>query len=163
VNLRDPIRPRTVDIAGQVLDQLHARQWPQVEDTAKSSRPFPWSGLAPGRMLADALLDALTEAMPAPRKTWPAIVMRELAPGVVLARLGLNGSGINSWTTNWMAKRSPYANSARSASLRLMANDITRHAMESFLRAEGPPFVIPGLDLRELTATAVNPAKLKLQ
>jgi hypothetical protein len=157
------IRPRTVYSAEQVLDQLHARQWPIVEDTVKAGRPFPWSGLAPGRMLADALLDALTEAMPAPRKTWPSVVMRELAPGVVLARLGLNGSGINSWTTRYIAKRLPYASAARSAALRMMANDITRHAMESFLCAEGPPFVIPGLDLRELTTGRVNPAKLELK
>ncbi len=42
----------------------------------------------------------------------------------------------------------------------MMANDITRHAMESFLRADGPPFQIPGLDLRELTKTSAGQSQL---
>lgn len=164
VGAPSPIRPRTVDTANQVLDQLHERQWVPVQKTIADGRPFPWSGLAPGRMLANALLDALTTTMPATKRTWPAVVMRELAPPIVLSRLGLNGSGANSYATQWFAKRSPFANVGRSATLRMMANDITRHAMQSFLSSDGPPFDIPGFDLRELTARAdVRPNLLELK
>ena len=159
----DPLRPRRVDHATQLLDQLHDRQWLPVQDTIKSGRPFPWSGLAPGRMLGDALLDALTDAMPAARRTWPGVVMRELAPTIVQSRLGLEGAGLSSYATRWVAERSRYAQTARAATLRMMANDITRHAMESFLRADGPPFKIPGLDLREITASATTPPILELK
>ena len=42
----------------------------------------------------------------------------------------------------------------RSSALRLMANDVTRHAMQDFLRVDGAsPFEIPGLDLSQLTPT----------
>ena len=99
----------------------------------------------------------------APKRTWPAVVMRELAPVVVRSRLGLNGNGLNSYASQWIAKRAPYASVARSATLRMMANDITRHAMQSFLRADGPPFVVPGLDLRELTTSAVMRPNLELK
>jgi len=157
-NAPDPLRPRTVDVASEVLDQLHDRQWFPVQDTIKRGAPFPWSGLAPGRMLGDALLAALTEAMPASKHAWPSLVIRELAPSVVRARLGLNGNGLTSYAAGWMAKRSSRAAFGRGATLRMMANDVTRHAMESFLRAEGPPFVVPGLDLHELTtSSAVRP------
>lgn len=149
----NPIRPLSVDEATRLLDQLHDRQWLPMLDTNEGSRPFPWSAVAPGRMLADALLNALGDAMPALRRTWPAIVMRELAPEIVRQRLGLNGRGISSFASRWVSHRSRYVQVARSATLRMMANDVTRHAMESFLRADGPPFVIPGLDLREITAS----------
>jgi hypothetical protein len=40
----------------------------------------------------------------------------------------------------------------RSSALRLMANDVTRHAMQQFIEADGAPsFEIPGLDLSQLT------------
>jgi hypothetical protein len=156
----DPLRPQTVDDAAQLLDQLHARQWLPDQDTINNGRPFPWSGLVPGRMLADALLGALTDAMPAPKQTWPAVVMRELAPTIVRSRLGLDRSGISTYATRWFADRSRYMKVARAATLRMMANDITSHAMQSFLRAEGPPFEIPGLDLRELTTTGAGQSRL---
>jgi hypothetical protein len=159
-SIPNPLRPQTVDDATRLLDQLHARQWLPEQDTINKGRPFPWSGLVPGRMLADALLAALTDAMPAPKRTWPAVVMRELAPSIVRARLGLDRSGISTYATRWFADRSRYMKVAHAATLRMMANDITRHAMQSFLRAEGPPFEIPGLDLRELTTTDAGPTRL---
>jgi hypothetical protein len=156
----NPLRPQTVDAAARLLDQLHARQWLPDQSTINNGRPFPWSGLVPGRMLANALLAALTDAMPAPKRTWPAVVMRELAPTIVRSRLGLNRSGISTYATRWFADRSRYMKVAREATLRMMANDITRHAMQSFLRADGPPFQIPGLDLRELTKTGAGQSRL---
>ena len=158
----DPLRPQTVDDATRLLDQLHARQWLPVQDTINHGRPFPWSGLVPGRMLAGSLLAALTEAMPAQKRAWPAVVMRELAPTIVRSRLGLDRSGMSTYATRWFAARSPYMKVGREATLRMMANDITRHAMQSFLRAGGPPFVIPGLDLRELTTSGADPSRLAI-
>jgi hypothetical protein len=156
----DPLRPQTVDAATRLLDQLHARQWLPDQDTINNGRPFPWSGLVPGRMLSNALLAALTDAMPAPRRAWPAAVMRELAPTIVRSRLGLNRSGVSTYATRWCADRSRYMKVARAATLRMMANDITSHAMQSFLRAGGPPFEIPGLDLRELTTSRADQSRL---
>jgi hypothetical protein len=156
------IRPLTVDAATRLLDQLHARQWLPDQDTINNGRPFPWSGLVPGRMLSNALLAALTDAMPAPKRAWPAVVMRELAPTIVRSRLGLNRSGISTYAMRWFADRSRSMKVARAATLRMMANDITRHAMQSFLRAGGPPFVIPGLDLRELTTSGADQSRLAI-
>ena len=159
-SIPNPIRPQTVDAATRLLDQLHARQWLPDQVTIDDGRPFPWSGLVPGRMLANALLAALTDAMPAPKRAWPAVVMRELAPTIVRSRLGLNRSGISTYAMRWCADRSRYMKVARSATLRMMGNDITRHAMQSFLRAGGPPFQIPGLDLRELTTSGADHSML---
>ena len=167
-NKPTPLRPSTVEAASAMLDQLHARQWLRVQDDLDSGRPFPWEHLVPGRALADALLRALSDSMPAMRKPWPAIVMRELAPTPVRARLGLERTGLLAHSIDRVAVRTASATpsraaTARAATLRAMANDVTRHAMYSFLKADGPPFKIPGLDLTQLTplkpgpALAVNP------
>jgi hypothetical protein len=150
------LRPSTVDAASAMLDQLHARQWLPVQDELDSGRPFPWEDLVPGRALAEALLRALSDAMPAMKQPWPAIVMRELAPTVVRSRLGLGRTGLVAYAVDRVALRATSATpsraaTARAATLRAMANDVTRHAMYSFLQADGPPFKIPGLDLRQLT------------
>jgi hypothetical protein len=158
-----PLRPRTVLDATRLLDQVHGRQWLPVQQTMKEGRPFPWSGFVSGRMLIDALLDALSDAMPPSKKMWPSIVMRELAPPIVQERLGLDSSGLSTYAARWIADRSRYAKYARASSLRMMANDITRHAMQSFLRADGPPFVIPGLNLSELTTNQVERPSLGIR
>jgi hypothetical protein len=142
--------PGTVSRAGRLLDQLQARQWIGVQNTIDRARPFPWSDLAPGRTLVAALLDGLVEAMPPSRQAWPAIVMRELVPEPVQARLGLQRMGMTglagfALNANRSGKR------IRSSALRLMANDVTRHAMQDFVQADGPsPFRIPGLDLTQV-------------
>ncbi len=145
------LRPPTVDIGTLLLAQLHARQWAPVQDSYDNPDPFPWSGLVDGRTLTNALLGALAAQMPDTRKSWPATVMRELAPEPVRARLGLDREGMGSYVIDRLADRFAGAQRARGASLRMMANEITRRAMEAFLRTPGPPFDVAGLDLKELT------------
>jgi hypothetical protein len=159
---RKALRPSTVDAAGAMLDQLHARQWLPVQDELDSGRPFPWEDLVPGRALADSLTRALSDAMPAMKKPWPAIAMRELAPPAVRSRLSLERTGLLAYAVDRVALRCALATpsraaTARAATLRAMANDVTRHAMYSFLKADGPPFKIPGLDLSQLTPPKRGP------
>ena len=63
-----------------------------------------------------------------------------------LQRMGMTGLAGSALNGTRGGKR------IRSSALRLMANDVTRHAMQQFLQADGPsPFRIPGLDLTQLT------------
>jgi ER-bound oxygenase mpaB/B'/Rubber oxygenase, catalytic domain len=168
LGLSDPkepttLRPSTVEAASAMLDQLHARQWLPVQGELDSGRPFPWEDLVPGRALVDALLRALSDSMPAMKQPWPAIVMRELAPTAVRSRLGLERTGLVAYAADRVALRTTSATpsraaTVRAATLRAMANDVTRHAMYSFLKADGPPFKIPGFDLSQLTPPKPGPA-----
>jgi len=143
--------PPTVPSAERLLDQMQARQWTSVQSTIDAGRPFPWSDLVPGRTLVTALLDGLAEAMPPSRRSWPASVMRELVPTPVQARLGLQRTGMT-WLAGSSLKGMRNGKRIRSSALRLMANDVTRHAMQQFIEADGAPsFEIPGLDLSQLT------------
>jgi hypothetical protein len=146
-------RPPTVAAATEMLAQLHDRQWIAVQRCLDAPHPFPWSDLTAGRTLIDALLCSLADAMPAPKRAWPGIVVRELAPIEVRSRLGIERLGTRGYAVNELATRLSAARRSREFGLRLMANDVTRHAMYAFLRADGPPFTVPGLDLTELTPT----------
>ena len=144
--------PDTVPSAYRLLDQLQARQWIAVQEPLDLGRPFPWTDLVPGRTLVTALLDGLVDAMPPSRQAWPAIVMRELVPQPVQSRLGLQRMGMTGLAVHWRSRARGAASALRSSALRLMANDVTRHAMQQFLQADGPsPFRIPGLDLTQMT------------
>jgi hypothetical protein len=143
--------PDTVPSAFRLLDQLQTRQWIAVQSTLGAGRPFPWTDLVPGRTLVSALLDGLVEAMPPSRQSWPAVVMRELVPQPVQSRLGLQRTGLTGLAGSAL-KSTRGGKRLRGSALRLMANDVTRHAMQHFLQSDGPsPFRIPGLDLTQLT------------
>jgi hypothetical protein len=149
---RRPLRPTNTTDANQLLAQLHARQWTDVQVTMEQGTPFPWSGLVDGRSLSSALIDSLAQVMPASRKSWPATVIRELALEPVRARLGLDREGVTGYLTDSLARSGRPGARVREASLRMMANEVTRHAMESFLTVPGPQFEVPGLDLGELSS-----------
>jgi hypothetical protein len=143
--------PDTVGKADRLLDQLQARQWIAVQRTLDAGRPFPWTDLVPGRTLVTSLLDGLVDAMPPSRQAWPAVVMRELVPQPVQSRLGLQRTGMVG-LAGYALEGVRGGTQIRGAALRLMANDVTRHAMQRFLQADAPsPFRIPGLDLSQLT------------
>ena len=77
--------------------------------------------------------------------------MRELVPQPVQSRLGLQRMGMTG-LFGFALNVTRGGKRIRSSALRLMANDVTRHAMQQFLQADGPsPFRIPGLDLTQLT------------
>ncbi len=142
--------PATVGRAERLLDEMQARQWIKVQTSINGGQPFPWTDLVPGRTLVTALLDGLVDAMPPSRQAWPAIVMRELVPPQVQSRLGLQRTGMAGIAGR--ALKGTRGERLRSSALRLMANDVTRHAMQDFLRVDGAsPFAIPGLDLSQLT------------
>jgi hypothetical protein len=142
--------PATVHSAERFLDQMQARQWTSVQSAIDAGRPFPWTDLVPGRTLVTALLDGLADAMPPSRRAWPAIVVRELVPTPVQSRLGLQRTGMT-WLAGSALKGMRGGKRIRSSALRLMANDVTRHAMQQFIEVDGgPPFEIPGLNLSQL-------------
>jgi hypothetical protein len=159
------LNPQSVDGARRLLELLRIRQWkpvpPFVAETvvpAGSSVPLDdvWSSLRPGRRLTKALLDELASAMGTRTQSWPLATMRELAPHVVRDRLGLGASGLcmslldslpqRTATIAWFTRiRLP--NVAKAATIRFMANTVTRDAVVSFLRSnDPPPFVLPGLE-----------------
>jgi hypothetical protein len=155
----------SVDGAHRVLELLRSRQWQAVppfvaevvvENGANVSLDRVWNSLQPGRRLTKALLDELASAMGTHLRSWPLATMRELAPHVVRDRLGLGASGMSmslldnlphrKATIAWFTRiRLP--NGAKAATLRFMANTVTRDAVVMFLRStEPPPFVLPGLE-----------------
>lgn len=159
------LNPKSVDGARRLLELLGIRQWkpvpPFVAETAvpvDSSVPLDdvWNSLRPGRRLTRALLDELASAMGTHTQSWPLATIRELAPHVVRDRLGLGASGLcmslldilpqRTTTIAWFTKiRVP--NVAKAATLRFMANTVTRDAVVSFVRStDPPPFVLPGLE-----------------
>jgi hypothetical protein len=148
------LRPPTVDDAAALLDQLHHRQWLPVQFQINTSNGFQWDALVPGRQLVGALQQALTVAMPPLRKGWPAIVMRQLAPWQVRARLDLNRSGLAGYVFDQLPDRMtsipPFTgyrarNRTRAFVLRAMAIEVAGRAILSFLESDEPPFDIAGV------------------
>jgi ER-bound oxygenase mpaB/B'/Rubber oxygenase, catalytic domain len=170
------LNPDSVEGARQLLELLRIRQWKPVPPfvaeiavSAGSSGPLDeiWNSLRPGRRLTKALLDELASAMGNRTRSWPLATMRELAPHVVRDRLGLGAGGLTmsvldmlphrTATIGWFTKiRLP--NMAQAATLRFMANTVTRDAVISFLRStDPPPFVLPGLEDWSATLPGVSP------
>jgi hypothetical protein len=155
----------SVDGAHRLLELLRIRQWKAVppfvaEVALADDEGVPlddvWNSLRPGRRLTKALLDELASAMGTHFQLWPLAAMRELSPHVVRDRLGLGASGLcmslldnlphRKATIGWFTRiRMP--NGAKAATLRFMANTVTRDAVVMYLRStEPPPFVLPGLE-----------------
>jgi hypothetical protein len=169
------LNAQSVDGARRLLELIRIRQWKPVppfvaERAAPAGILVPlddvWDSLRPGRLLTRALLDELAGAMGSHTKSWPLATMRELAPHVVRDRLGLGSSGLSmslldrlprrTATIAWFTKiRMP--NMAKAATIRFMANTVTREAVVSFLRSNVPPaFVLPGLEDWSTTLSGVG-------
>jgi ER-bound oxygenase mpaB/B'/Rubber oxygenase, catalytic domain len=159
------LNPTSVDGARRMLELLRIRQWmpvpPFVAEKVVPGDPSDpldevWNSLRPGRRLTKALLDELASAMGRHTRSWPLATMRELAPDVVRDRLGLGAHGLgmslldnlpNRTTTIGRFTKIRLPNVAKAATIRFMANTVTRDAVVSFLRSsDPPPFVLPGLE-----------------
>ena len=167
----------SVQGARQLLELLRIRQWKAVPPfVAEMAIPYDpgvplddvWNSLRPGRRLTKALLDELASGMGSHFRAWPLATMRELAPQVVRDRLGLGASGLcmslldnlpnRKATIGWFTTiRMP--NTVRAATIRYMANTVTRDAVISYLRSTTPPpFVLPGLEEWTASLPGVGPS-----
>jgi hypothetical protein len=160
------LRPKTVEDATALLDILQKRQWEPVQEAigdmraekkTVADRRFTWSPFVSGRLLVRALLDELETAMPPRRRRWPLVVMRELAcQPVVNSRLGLSNSGLLAYLAEVAqgfppdALRTSVRQRARGRILHMMAAEVSRRATVQFVRADGPPLRMGGIDLRDL-------------
>jgi hypothetical protein len=166
-----PLRPSSPADAKCLLDRLHARQWIRItgilDDDHHADHVLPSDPLNPGRILARALLEGLTESMPPRRRQVPLNAMRALATGEVRSRLGLTGGGVFDYLWNrlparrwhsapWTSTTTP--NRVGATVLRFAATDVSRHAVLAFLKAPGPPFVFPNLDFGQLGPPSSGPA-----
>lgn len=160
------LNPQSVEGARRLLNLIRIRQWKPVpqfvaeqvfaDDPSSPPLDYIWDSLRPGRRLTKALLDELASAMGTHTRSWPLATMRELAPHVVRDRLGLGASGIYMSFLDRLPHRTTHIawftkirlpNMAKAATLRFMANTVTREAVVRFLQStDPPPFVLPGLE-----------------
>jgi hypothetical protein len=178
---RLPLSPSTVAEARDLLTEIRNRQWkkadpwtpppcnPKLKDRSPEEANDRLAAkandqtlvealqeLAPGRVLVDALLSELRDAMPPSTQGWPRTVMQQLCPPVVTERLGLGKAGLPVELVGILPKiRTRVArfthqsrpNPVSGATLRFMANEVSRRATASFLKtSQPPPFVIPGFE-----------------
>jgi ER-bound oxygenase mpaB/B'/Rubber oxygenase, catalytic domain len=145
------IRPPTVAEAEDLLGQLHDRQWLPLQPEINESTGFQWEPMAHGRLLMNALLQTVVEAMPPMRKSWPALLMRELGDPMVRDRLSLHRTGLAWWMYDrWteLPESAPVPFSGRGGRtrarlLRAMAVDVAGRTVLSVLQSDIAPLQGP--------------------
>jgi len=147
LGLRPPDRVRTAEL----LEQLRRRLWlGEDTDFVPGDRPpavdvdtLPWRDGRSGQILVQALLSEIGRAMPGRMRRVPILVARQLAPEVVRRRLLLGGGGVFSSLVD-LPKQSlmddplappSFRNEVDARTLHVLANDVTRRAVMSFLRS----------------------------
>jgi hypothetical protein len=139
------IRPPNVADASRLLTQLHTRQWLPVQQEINSCDGFQWDPFAPGRRLKRDLIETIEQTMPAMRRSWPEIVMRELALDDVRYRLSLDRTGMAWYVFDAMTQQQSPISPAmrrkgsdrwRARLLRIMAIEVAGRAMVEFLDSD---------------------------
>jgi hypothetical protein len=152
-----------VDEEGRTVGELIVDEVLIVKASANGGEPDPdkslqgvVGALEPGRELADALLEELSQAMLPAGRRWPRALMQVLNPPVVVDRLGLGAPGFPLEALSYLPPlyrrigsftRISQRNPVTGATLRFMANEVARRAVVSFVdTTKHAPFVLPGLE-----------------